>query len=196
MPGEGIGWFLVKKEEFKSLSKKRKREIVQAELQRIYAYGKWRQVLRILSLKPTESDFSNQVTAASSYKGGGESKEHKRLKEFVAKNPDSIGLPVFIKAGRIEYALSSGDSIDVFFIDGKTDVAVEVKSKISNESDISRGIFQCVKYKAVLEAMQAATGKPQNARAILVLGGTLPSNLLPIANVLGVEVIESVHHDG
>ena len=39
-------------------------------------------------------------------------------------------------------------------------IAVEVKSRISNDADITRGIFQCVKYKVVLEAMQLSLGLP------------------------------------
>lgn len=71
-------------------------------------------------------------------------------------------------------------------------VAVEVKSAISPTPDILRGLFQCVKYRAVIEAVQATELLPQNARALLVLEGALPSELLPIKNTLRIEVIEHV----
>jgi hypothetical protein len=50
IPGEGIGWFLITKEEFAKLPLRRRREIVQAELQLIYAYPHWDEVLKELEL--------------------------------------------------------------------------------------------------------------------------------------------------
>lgn len=41
LPGEGIGWFLVKKEDFAALPLRQKREIVEAELQHVYSYPRW-----------------------------------------------------------------------------------------------------------------------------------------------------------
>lgn len=73
---------------------------------------------------------------------------------------------------------------------------MEVKSAISNDADIARGIFQCVKYKAVLEAMQLSSGLPQNARAILALETKLSPKLVALKNLLGVEVVESVRVNG
>lgn len=196
LPGEGIGWFLVKKEEFSSLSRRQQRAIVEAELQHVYAYKHWREVLSVLSLAPTEVDFSGQITEAAAFGGGGESEVHRRLKEYVAKNPSVVGLPNGTPTGVTEFALASGDAADVYFQD-KTDwVAVEVKSAISNDADITRGLFQCVKYKAVLEAMQLSSGLPQNARAILALESELPAMLISLKNVLGVEVVGSVQVNG
>lgn len=93
LPGEGIGWFLVKKEDYSSLNRRQQRAIVKAELQRIYSYAKWRTVLSELSLQPTKLDFSAQVKKAASFGGGGESDAHLRLKNYVSKNPASVGLP-------------------------------------------------------------------------------------------------------
>jgi len=70
--------------------------------------------------------------------------------------------------------------------------AVEVKSALSSEADIVRGLFQCVKYRAVLEAQQASEGLPQSARAILVLQAKLPSKLQALKNVLGVELVDEI----
>jgi hypothetical protein len=88
--------------------------------------------------------------------------------------------------------LPSGDSLDVFFTHRKEHIGIEVKSHISDSADIARGLYQCVKYQAVLEARQAANGQPQNVRTILILGGELPLELLPLKNVLGIEVFENV----
>lgn len=71
-------------------------------------------------------------------------------------------------------------------------VAVEIKSVISDVSDIQRGLYQCVKYRAVLEAMLGVLGKPKNVRALLVLGGRFPTSLLSTKNMLNIDVIENV----
>jgi hypothetical protein len=114
------------------------------------------------------------------------------LKLFVAKHPESVGLPASIAPGDTEEPLPSGDVLDVFFRQGQDSIAVEVKSSLSSESDIVRGMFQCVKYRAVLEAQQAADGLPQSARAILVLQAKLPSKFQALKNILGVELVDEV----
>lgn len=195
-PGEGIGWFLVKKEDFSSLSKKKQRDIVDAELQHIFSYGQWQEVLSALSLEPIKSDFSAQIRKASSFGGGGESDEHKRLKEYVSKNPAAVGLSAHTEDGETEFQISSGDSIDVYFQNKKDWIGVEVKSSISNDTDLTRGLFQCIKYKAVMEAMQLSLGLPQNVRSILALEGKLPSGLVSLKNILGIEVVEKIYEKG
>jgi len=192
MPGEGIGWFLIKKEDFGALPLRRRREIVQAELQEIYAYPHWREVLSELKLIPARTDFSHEVAKASKAFGGGESPEHKRLKEFVAKNPTAIGLSQTTQVGQTEYRLPSGDCLDISFRSSKGWVAAEVKSRISDEADLVRGVFQCVKYQAILDAVLLSESKAFDVRAILVLEDKLPESLQPLCNLLGVEVVDGI----
>lgn len=192
IPGEGVGWFLISKEDFSKLPLRRRREIVQAELQHIYAYQYWGEVLKELELNPVEMDFTDEVMQASGGFGGGESPDHKRLKEYVAGNPVAIGLPKTMPVGTTESRLPSGDSLDVFFSSRKLWVAVEVKSKLSPQADIVRGIFQCVKYQAILDAVILSESKVYDARAILVLESKLPSSLLSLRNLLAVEVVDGV----
>lgn len=192
LPGEGIGWFLVKKEEFKSLPLRQKRAIVEAELHHVFAYPRWAEVLAALSLAEVGFDFSATVKAASGGLGGGEGAGHRALKLFVASHPEIVGLPENSGIGITECALPSGDSLDVSFQRRKLWVAAEVKSAISSEADIARGLFQCIKYRAVMEAVQVATARPQSARAVLVLEGKLAQSLVILRNLLGIEVIEGV----
>ena len=192
LPGEGIGWFLVKKEEFSDLPLKRRREIVQAELQHVYSYPHWREVLAELELKPVNLNFSPLVRSASAFRGGGEGPEHRALKEFVAANPTAIGLPATTPAGDVEFPVASGDCLDVYFRTRSLSIAAEIKSARSNVADLTRGIFQCVKYRAVLEATLVSEGRPPNARAILVVGGTMPADLVSLVNLLGVEFVQCV----
>jgi len=193
LPGEGIGWFITDLSHYKKLSNKQRRQVVDAELQKIYAFDKWSKVLSTLSLEPVQSDFKKLNKKASQFRGGGEGPEHKKLKKFIANNPTLFGLPASTAPGENEHSLPSGDSLDVFFTHRKEHIGIEVKSHISDSSDIARGLYQCVKYQAVLEARQAANGQPQNVRTILVLGDELPLELLPLKNVLGIEVFEKVN---
>lgn len=61
-----------------------------------------------------------------------------------------------------------------------------------NTGDIHRGIFQCVKYQAVLRAMLKAQGKVPTANAVLVLENALPEELRETVNRLGVYVFDGI----
>jgi hypothetical protein len=193
IPGTGISTFVSSPSEFKKLPRKAKKVIVDAALAEVYAFQRWDDVLTHLHLKEATNSIA-EVEAARKYAGfgGGESDAHKALKEFVRKNPSICGLPPTIPAGETEFSLASGDSLDVHFVHRSLRVAVEVKSHISGIEDIERGLFQCVKYLAVVEAEQSASGKEQNARAVLVLESKLPERLVKLKNTLGVEVIEEI----
>lgn len=193
LPGEGIDRFITDPSRCRKLSNKQRIQVVDFKLQEIYAFDKWIKVLVELGLPTAQSDFSTLNAEASNYHGGGERKEHKKLKKFVANNPTEFALSASSKLGEEEHSLSSGDSLDVFFKHRKENIGVEVKSHISNTADIARGLYQCVKYQAVLEARQAANGQVQNVRTFLVLGGAFPAELLPLKNVLGVEVYDKVN---
>ncbi len=132
------------------------------------------------------------VEAARARWGSGESREHRLLKEYVARHPASLGVSTDHSIGETEFLLPSGDAVDVLFRDEVTWIAVEVKSIISSEADIARGLFQCVKYRAVIDAWLGFTGKPVDCRAILALAGRLPKLLIPLRNALGVDVVENV----
>ena len=120
---------------------------------------------------------------------GGESDEHRQLKEYVAAHPEIVGLKKG-EQGCMEYTLLSGDRLDVFFKD--SNVAVEIKSEISSDADVLRGLFQCVKYKSILDAEAQVHGQKQNARAILLLGKSLSVSNRQVQTDLGIEVIEKI----
>jgi hypothetical protein len=67
-------------------------------------------------------------------------------------------------------------------------LAVEVKSVRSNEIDLYRGIFQCIKYKALLEAEATCAGSTPNIDALLVSEKALPPEFARHAELLGVKV--------
>lgn len=188
LPGEGIGWF-ISDSDFRKLNKKQKKVVVDSQLAKIYAFPDWLRILKLLSLK--KPDFP-ALPIQKPRKGGGEGKAHKALKQYIAENPSVIGLSDSWPIGEIEFDLPSGDSVDVMFSWRKQVVAVEVKSKISDVADVSRGLFQCVKYQSVTEAMLGVQGLPQNVRTVLVLESKLPSDLKTIQHMLGIEVIDEI----
>lgn len=188
LPGEGFGGFIFETD-FKKLDKKQKRTVVNGQLSEIYAYPNWSEILKELGLKQPSFPAPPNVPTGFSK---GEGIAHKKLKEFIANNPKAIGLPKSCPKGEIEFSLPSGDSVDVKFIWRNELIAVEVKSVISGISDINRGLYQCVKYQAVTEAMLGVQGKPKNVRTLLVLESSFPKELVSTKNMLGVEVISSV----
>ncbi|MES2469418.1 MAG: hypothetical protein V4675_19085 [Verrucomicrobiota bacterium] len=190
LPGEGVDFF-IEKHAFKGMSKRQRRVVVDGLLQKIFSYPGWDSVLEAFSMKAAPLDFSTIVrNAALGGREGGESEHHKFLKEHVAANPGILGLRPSVAKGVNEYGLPSGDKLDVLFREVDEWIAVEVKSHISDDADLVRGLFQCVKYQAVLEAFLISTDRKPNARAALVISRPFPVELLPLKNVLGVEVIE------
>lgn len=192
LPGEGVAWFLVDKADYAKLSRSQKRAVVKAELSQISAYPGWRKVLAALQLQPVAQDYGPLLAQAAAFRSGGESEEHRRLKEYVAAHPQVVGLAATRPPAATEVALPSGDALDVSFRSSDEWVAVEVKSHLSPIADVVRGIYQCVKYRAVMEATLAADGRVAGVRAVLVLQSKLPSALVPLRNTLGVEVVEDV----
>jgi hypothetical protein len=135
--------------------------------------------------------YEHVVSDASTFHPGGEGQDHRRLKEFIAANPHVVGVPAGL-TGMLEYPLPSGDCVDVLFQNGDAWLAVEVKGRHSPEADVARGIFQCIKYQAIVEAYQTSKELPPDARAILVLEASLPVRLVPLKDLLDVEVIDNV----
>lgn len=189
LPGDGVGVF-ISKEDFRKMSKWQQRALVKAQLQQIYAYPGWDEVLAAFALQPAPLDFSRLVNAAAR-RGGGESEAHRRLKEHVATHPEVVGLRASSGQGQTEHVLPSGDKLDVLFRQGDDWIAVEVKSHVSDYGDLARGIFQCVKYQAVLEAYLLSTAQAGNVRTVLVTTQDLSAELRSLKNMLGVECLQT-----
>ena len=102
-------------------------------------------------------------------------------------HPEEFGAPADCTS-EIEKLLKSNDEIDVWFMVPSEQLAVEVKSVRSNDLDLSRGIFQCVKYKAVLEAEARCAGSTPTIRTLLVSEKPLPKECARQAELLGIRV--------
>ena len=68
-------------------------------------------------------------------------------------------------------------------------MAVEVKAANANDADLERGIYQCVKYRALLRAELKAEGKILNGSSLLIIEAQLSSSLQALADLLVVRVV-------
>ncbi len=188
LPGEGIWWFKWE-DDFRKWPRGKQRALVEAELQEIFSYPKWLEVLKTLGLY---MDYADVLSQAVSIRRGGESERHLKLKEYTRAHPEILQVAADAKVEKDEFLLTSGDSLDVLFRNDDDWIAVEVKSAISSPLDIYRGMFQCVKYQAVIEAYQITHNLPRSVRVILVLEGLFPTEFDDIKQKLGIEVIDCV----
>ena len=53
-----------------------------------------------------------------------------------------------------------------------------------------RGLYQCVKYKTILDAEDKVHGNKPNNSAILVMGGKLSPENQKVQETLGITIIE------
>jgi hypothetical protein len=188
---------------YEQLTRGEKSDRVAREYLLILQFGsRWRDVLTRLGLPscpvgqgvPPGTDEG----AVRGRWGGAESDEHKSLKEYVRTHPSMFGAGGHELGWRAtaEYALRSGDEIDVFFRSHGAWIGVEVKSMVSdgNLQDYERGLYQVVKYRAVLLAQAKIDypTAPPKITVLLALDSELPPALHAVARFLGVQVVENL----
>lgn len=197
VPGDGADEYLSNRygRRFRStdVEDPRRLRLVAAETNDALGYKKWREIYEKhfgklpKQRRPVSAEKDGQGDNPNYPKGGGESPEHKNLKEYILNHPEIVGVKNDEMEGKIEYSIPSGDRIDVIFLGGQSQHAVEVKSKRSNDEDLRRGLFQCVKYREVLKAQNGVLGKVMKVESVLVLERELPSGLQSIARRLKVK---------
>lgn len=188
VPDDGIKEFW---DGYDRLNRTEKQNKAFAEWRTIADFGsRWNAVLQKLSLPTICSPILGDKQALGR---GGESPEHKALKAYIKSNPHLVGVEDGADAFE-EYALPSLDTLDVLFKTPTCWTAVEVKSSTSDgvSGDYERGLYQIVKYTALLKAMHLdqSYSVPEAIRVILVLEKSLPSALIGLKNVLSIDVIE------
>lgn len=202
LPGEGINWYIERYVgldehiDFNDMSIDKKKAIVEEIHQDIFSFEYWDDIINEYELEPFESELrsehENDIIATPSRGGWSretESAEHKKLKEYIANNPDIVGLNAREVKVILEYIFPTTDQADIVFKNDSHFLGVEVKSIISNDDDINRGIFQCVKYQALLRAEQKALRLLPTARAILVVERELPLELQNLADIFEIRVV-------
>lgn len=197
IPGIGFAgyhdrlWRMNGGRKWESLEKVEKLEVVKGVREAVWDYKGWDRVFKeALGDRPrnlerkrsTEQDGKPPETAFPP--GKGESEQHRQLKEWARDNPGEIGLPQGFE-GEMECDLLSGDRVDVLFTRGEEFAVVEVKSCLSSDDDLRRGLYQCVKYREVVQATRLPVKVA--VRAILLSERELPSELIARAKLLGVK---------
>ena len=161
----------------------RRRRLVTRAAEEVYAFELWPQIYRRLFrrnappsdtaalISGTEVDGDPPPTTGNSgprFGGQAESTEHKKLKEYVRTHPQCIGGAPRQHIAEKEKLLLSGDKVDVFFEMDHVGHLVEVKSIRSTEPDLRRGVYQCIKYRAVFRAQCQRTMPDLRLKAVLV----------------------------
>lgn len=195
LPSDGLKEF---SSIYPNLSTQKKRDFVNSEYRDIFDFGtRWEFVLEKLGIEKSEktlnSDFLNSRGLYNPYGSEG-SPEHKALRDYIAINPKILCIEEDV-TGIPEYPLKSGDSVDVVFDTTSKIYAIEVKSIRSGEDDIERGLYQCIKYKAVIEQELKVNGLQKATASILVLQGLLPHRLKRIKNILDILVLQNISPD-
>jgi hypothetical protein len=196
LPDDGVKVYWL---DYEHLNEADRRAKVLREYRRILQFGnRWLDILKRLEIPAIDAGDSGPAMSSKGWSSGGESEAHKALKAFAASKPERFGADASFTAME-EYALRSGDEIDVFFKSPDKWVGVEVKSRVSDAllSDYQRGIYQVVKYAAVLRAQAGIDhpAAPPKVTVYLVLEGALPQQFAAEAKALGVQVIENMSPD-
>jgi hypothetical protein len=222
MPSEGCDWYLEKflnrKIASDRLSVEDKRAIVDEVHNAIFSYRRWHDIQNyfrdVKRRYPELSPFNGRFLTIKTEKApaeriaksvpwdfvppptyqdprGPESPEHQALKLYVAAHPEVIGLPKTAKS-EIEKVLGSGDRADVCFAIGDKFVVAEIKSGISPEGDIRKGVFQCVKYRAVIRSHQKLKRVVPNGEAILVVEKKMSAEAKKLAQDLSVAFVDEI----
>lgn len=177
MPGEDVDIFL---KNFLGIDKSElepnvRKGLVQTAQEHVYAYPHWDCVFAHFGNQPLAPETTPipqgpiVLPAMPNHAGAVESDLHKALKRHVADNTLLVSAYGRFPKGVNEHPLRSGDRHDVFFHNASAMLAVEVNPADAPEPEIIRGVFQVVKYRAVLKAEQLIADWPPSAQAILAL---------------------------
>lgn len=206
-PGaRGFGFVDLSKEQVEELTPEARKALARDIRNQTIQYPNWRRVLQHLNLKPLTlrlPDISS-ITASIDTDGigHGESETHKRFKYYLGEHYELLGLrgeflPTY------EDKLLSGDQTDLQLheVQGNRRVCVEVKSRISNDNDLIRGVFQCIKYRGILAAQETyasardANYRPKIVRAILATEREISSEILSLSELLDIKIMRIVMPD-
>ncbi len=141
--------------------------------------------LRHLHPKPRDlEDEARRYERRIRRSGVGEGPVHRRLKLWVAANPKALGLSRVTKH-TIEYMHPSGDEADVLFERRSAPPAV-VEVKVGERGELVKGIYQLVKYRALLSA-ERGQGKRFDVDAHLV-AHAIPADIEALARRLQISI--------
>ena len=183
----------------KKLPKEKKRAIIERAAKEIFDFPDWEGLLEAYGLaaagsgrRKTKAGRKHVRPNRKEWHTGPESDAHKGLKRRIASDPRMVGLKTGETGGEEQW-LWSGDEVDVYF--GGVAVAVEVKAGNAARGELHRGVFQCIKYKAVLEAQQISEGEVPTGDCRLAIGGRLPDDLRGLCERLGLRYFDGLDNE-
>lgn len=202
LPGRGCYGFIDRRSDWskgttEAMPRAKRVALIHETWEEAFDYGKWEAVFEnVFDHAPKSADEAGLQTFTErdgrpggwGGRGGGESDQHKRLKRHVLANPDCIGIRRSdVQLKTTEQPLLSGDSVDVLISARGVSHLVEVKSILSSDDDLKRGIYQCLKYRTVLAAQQEKDFATSDIDAALVTERDLPTDLIDLAKRLGIK---------
>lgn len=162
------------------------RDLIEEEARRVYAYAQWDAMYQQVYGSPLPVPM-NEEMAANGRRHPVRRREgpnHRALRMKVKRNPSLVRRGLRAEATETEVELLSGDRVDVVSTIRDGTVAIEVKSRDSDWADLRRGVYQCVKYRAVLAAQDIRLDP--TVECWLVTDHPLPGDLKNLARRLGV----------
>lgn len=198
IPGDGCDYYLEHylHKNVRITTNSQREAMAEETMNKVWEFDEWGEILKEYGLAPIKDNIpclllhtNKRKPRKGGWSTGPESKEHRALKEWVAKNPQILEDDIRFRNGKVEYLFASADRADVVFSHKRGCIAVEVKANNANDADIERGIYQCIKYKALLRAELSVNGDIPNGRSILVSERDLSEALQRLAGFLGVRVV-------
>jgi len=201
--GKGVGEFMAKHFSEPRLEKEGIRDAdwdlwtkyCDKAAEEVYAYGdKWDAIFQNVFDEQWEPcpPRAGAERDGTRFGEGGEGPNHKALRTWTRANPHRISRRYAGYRAKTEESLASADRVDVVYYGEAETIALEVKSQDSNYDDLRRGVFQRIKYRAVMQAMdirhnplvEPAVVAP--VEAVLVTQTPLPGDLKTIARKNGI----------
>jgi len=174
----------------------RRQSMAEETIDEMWRFQNWDKLFDSYGFKPVNggipshrSNIDPRAPGRGGWSNEPESKEHQALKRWVAKSPKLLNSSIPFQTGETDWLFASADRVDVLFAHDRGCVAVEVKPINANDADLERGVYQCVKYQALLRAELKTERKVPNGLAVLVTERQLPQTLANLANLLGIRVI-------
>jgi len=199
IPGSGCDYYLktyLDEGREKPLSYEQQKSMAEETMEEVWRFQKWEEILDRYGVRPVKRgmpSLRSGVELKKPRKGGWsnepESEAHQALKQWVARNPQILKSRIPFGNGHTEWLFASADRVDVLFSHADGCMAAEVKASNANDADLERGIYQCIKYQALLRAELKAESKIPNGSAILITERQFPLRLQNLADLLGVRNI-------
>ena len=202
MPGEGAGPFMadylgdrrLASPGFRDRHPRRWRSACDEIATDVYAFADWNKVYRDAfgARLPVPTQPQGTENDGIRHNRKGEGPNHKALRLWVRDHPAKVRGGYANFATNTEVVLDSADRVDVVYYGPDSTVAIEVKSSDSDDTDLRRGIFQCIKYRAVMEAMDIR--QDAQVDTVLVTQRSLPSDLRPLLRLHGIGHFKAPNH--